>query len=109
MMVTLGNHRRFSLLLTASLLAVATAFGWLRARSEVSGDTAAHLRAAAAYYDSITVIERDAQPHIRGSATSVALGYLERLRLGLGSPFRLVDFALDDPRLDDSTRTRLAW
>ena len=109
MMVILGNHRRFSLLLTASLLAVATAFGWLRARSEVSGDAAAHLRAAAAYYDSIIVIERDAPPHVRGSATSVALGYLERLRLGLGSPFRLVDFALEDPRLDDSTRTRVAW
>ena len=109
MMVILGNHRRFSLLLTASLLAVATAFGWLRGRSEVSGDAAAHLRAAAAYYDSIIVIERDAPPHVHGSAASVALGYLERLRLGLGSPFRLVDFALDDPRLDDSTRTRVAW
>ena len=109
MMVILGNHRRFSLLLTASLLAVATAFGWLRARSEVSGDAAAHLRAAAAYYDSIIVIERDAPAHVRGSSTSVALGYLERLRLGLGSPFRLVDFALDDPRLDDSSRTRIAW
>jgi len=109
MMVILGNHRRFSLLLTAGLLAVATAFGWLRARSEVSGDAAAHLRAAAAYYDSIIVIERDAPAHVRGSATSVALGYLERLRLGLGSPFRLVDFALGDPRLDDSTRTGVAW
>jgi len=39
----------------------------------------------------------------------IALGYLERLRLGLGSPFRLIDYALHDPRLDDSTRTRLGW
>ena len=36
----------------------------------------------------------------------VALGYLERLRLGLGSPFRLMDQALQDPRLDDSTRVQ---
>lgn len=39
----------------------------------------------------------------------VALGYVERLRLGLGSPFRLIDYALHDPRLPDSVRTRLAW
>ena len=39
---------------------------------------------------------------------AVAVGYLERLRLGLGSPFRLVDLALSDPRLPDSVRTRLA-
>jgi hypothetical protein len=47
-----------------------------------------------------------------GSASTeaiVALGYLERLRLGLGSPFRLADFALQDPRLDDATRADLGW
>ena len=49
---------------------------------------------------------RDATPD---AETAIALGYLERLRLGLGSPFRLVDFALRDPRLADTTRTRLAW
>lgn len=38
----------------------------------------------------------------------VALGYLERHRLGLGSPFRLADQALHDPRLPDSTRADLA-
>ena len=41
--------------------------------------------------------------------TAIALGYLERLRLGLGSPFRLIDYALRDPRLADSTRTQLGW
>ncbi|HEY8484744.1 MAG TPA: hypothetical protein VIL13_09050 [Longimicrobiales bacterium] len=40
---------------------------------------------------------------------AVALGYLERLRLGLGSPFRLMDYALRDPRLSDSTRVAVAW
>lgn len=39
---------------------------------------------------------------------AISLGYLERLRLGLGSPFRLIDYALHDPRLDDSTRVALA-
>jgi hypothetical protein len=41
--------------------------------------------------------------------TAVAAGYLERLRLGLGSPFRLAEYAMDDPRLADTTRVRLAW
>src|SRR5689334_11060017 len=110
MMAVLGNHRRFSLLLTASLLGVVSTFGWLRARPEMSGDAAAHMRSAAAYYDSLVVIERAAATPARiRPATAVALGYLERLRLGLGSPFRLADFALTDPRLDDTARVRVAW
>jgi hypothetical protein len=110
MMAILGNHRRFSLLLTASLLGVVSTFGWLRARPEMSGDAAAHMRRAAAYYDSLIVLNRAAATPARvAPATAVALGYLERLRLGLGSPFRLADFALTDPRLDDSTRVRVAW
>ena len=40
---------------------------------------------------------------------AVAVGYLERLRLGLGSPFRLVDYVLADPLLADSVRQRLAY
>lgn len=41
-------------------------------------------------------------------AEVIALGYVERLRLGLGSPFRLMDFALQDPRLDPAARARTA-
>ena len=109
-MVILGNHRRLSLLLTASLLAVALVFGWLGTSADVSGDAAAHMRRAASYYDSLIVLERPAPERVRpDSVTTIALGYLERLRLGLGSPFRLADFALADPRLDDSTRSRVAW
>jgi hypothetical protein len=44
-----------------------------------------------------------------GETAAVAAAYLERLRLGLGSPFRLTEFALNDPRLDEPTRRRLAW
>ncbi len=43
------------------------------------------------------------------SADAIGAGYLERLRLGLGSPFRLIEYALQDPRLDGATRERLAW
>jgi hypothetical protein len=39
----------------------------------------------------------------------IGLGYLERLRLGMGSPFRLVESALRDPRLSDEMRHRIAW
>src|SRR5690348_9107204 len=108
MMAVLGNHRRFSLLLSASLLGVVSTFGWLRTRPEMSGDAAAHMHRAAAYYDSAVVLDRAATAR-PDSVTTIALGYLERLRLGLGSPFRLVDYALIDPRLDDSTRVRVAW
>src|SRR5947207_6371366 len=109
-MAIFGNHRRFSLLVTASLLAVVSAFGWLRTRPEMGGDAAAHMRRAAAYYESVVVLARVARvPAHADSVTTIALGYLERLRLGLGSPFRLVDFALADPRRDDSTRVRVAW
>jgi hypothetical protein len=38
----------------------------------------------------------------------IALGYAERLRLGLGSPFRLMDYALLDPRLSPAARARTA-
>src|SRR3982751_6917224 len=100
MMVILGNHRRLSLLFTATLLAFVSAFGWLRTRTEVSGDAAAHMRRAAAYYDSLIVLDRASSARSRSdSSTVVALGYLERMRLGLSDPFRLADFALADPRL----------
>ncbi len=39
----------------------------------------------------------------------IALGYAERARLGLGSPFRLVDYALRDRDLPDEVRTLVAY
>lgn len=48
--------------------------------------------------------DREIDPEI-----AVAVGYLERLRLGLGSPFRLIDQALHDPRLPDPVRRRTAY
>jgi hypothetical protein len=46
-------------------------------------------------------------PSIKPAEALAAL-YLERLRLGLGSPFRLVDQVLRDVSLDPISRTRLA-
>jgi hypothetical protein len=40
---------------------------------------------------------------------AVALGYLERLRLGIGSPYRLMAYALHDPRLTPTMRRVVAW
>jgi hypothetical protein len=42
-------------------------------------------------------------------ADAVAQSYLERLRLGLGSPFRLIDYALADRMLPDSARRLVAY
>lgn len=39
----------------------------------------------------------------------IAAGYLERLRVGMGSPFRLMEYALRDPRLTPATRVPLLW
>jgi hypothetical protein len=44
-----------------------------------------------------------------GLSEVISAGYLERLRLGLGSPFRLIEYALQDPRLDREERDRLGW
>jgi hypothetical protein len=53
------------------------------------------------------------QTEVRDSAPSttatISFAYLERLRLGLSSPFRLIDYALSDPRLDQPTRERVAY
>ncbi|HEV3049760.1 MAG TPA: hypothetical protein VGX50_05595, partial [Longimicrobium sp.] len=42
-------------------------------------------------------------------AEVVGAGYLERLRLGVGSPFRLMEYALLDPRLTAGERAPLVW
>lgn len=39
----------------------------------------------------------------------VAAGYVERLRMGAGSPFRLMEYALLDPRLTAGDRAPLVW
>jgi hypothetical protein len=51
----------------------------------------------------------DAGAPVVSATTAISLGYIERLRLGLGSPFRLAEQALEDPRLTISNREDVAW
>src|SRR4051794_2657480 len=102
--------RRFSLLLTASLLGVAVLLGWVRSRPPMSASSASQLGAATSWFDSTIVLARNGTPRgARGDALTVGLGYLERLRVGLGSPFRLVDQSLHDPRIDPRLAGRVSW
>src|SRR5262245_14743355 len=102
--------RRYSLLVTAVALAFAVLVGAVVDRPVVSANAASSLARAAAYFDSTVVLARNARPRgLRCDQLAIGLGYLERLRLGLGSPFRLTDEALRDPRLDQTAAPRVAW
>jgi hypothetical protein len=102
--------RRFSLLVTASLLGIALLIGWVSQRPAVSANAASALAAASAYFDSTAVLARGSSPvGARGDQLTIALGYLERLRLGIGSPFRLADEAAHDPRIEPRMRDRVQW
>src|ERR1043166_7460007 len=84
--------------------------GWASARPPVAAGAAVELARGTAYFDSTIVLARNARPAgARGDALTVGLGYLERLRLGLGSPFRLVDEVIHDPRVDPWLGGRVAW
>lgn len=102
--------RRISLLVTAVALAVAVLVEAVADRPSVSPDAASSLTRAASYFDSTIVLARNARPRgVRGDQLAIGLGYLERLRLGIGSPFRLTEEALRDPRLDPLLSSRVAW
>jgi hypothetical protein len=98
---------RFFLLLAATLGLLA---GCAQPPTPVPPDPARELRrgrlyAAALIRETRAVQEPDSVP----VEAALALGYLERLRLGMGSPFRMAEQALADPRLPDSLRAPLAW
>jgi hypothetical protein len=78
-------------------------------RMSVGPEIAGELRDGRSYAAALISGARKVSPDAVTPSTAVALGYLERHRLGLGSPFRLIDYALRDPRLDDSTRRSVAW
>lgn len=62
----------------------------------------------ARFGDSLTASAAVAPRAAVSFPSAVALNYLARLELGLGSPFRLVDLARSDPRLPSAWRPRLA-
>lgn len=102
--------RRVSLAVTVGLLGIAVMLGWVSARPALSANAAKELASATSYFDSKIVVARAASPRgIRGDELAISIGYLERLRLGLGSPFMLVSQALNDPRLGGPNRARVAW
>jgi hypothetical protein len=75
------------------------------APSGFSGDVDELLASGQAYAD--FVVRQPAE--VLSAPDVLAVGYLERARLGLGSPFRLIDFALRDPQLPEDVRERLAF
>ena len=93
--------------LAAALLAVA---GVAACRSAPIGPETARAFAGARAFEGRLVAAAERDP-VTPSDTAglLALGYLERARLGMGSPFRLVDFALQDPRLPAAMRDSTAW
>ena len=62
----------------------------------------------ARFDDSLTTAVRRAPTSRVAFTSAIALGYLARIQLGLGSPFRLVDLARTDPRLPIAWRGRVA-
>jgi hypothetical protein len=91
------------------VLAGASAFSGCT-RSEHAGlppDVRRELAAGRADLNGWLAIERAGG--VPADEAVIGLGYAERLRLGMGSPFRLVESALRDPRLSDSTRHTVAW
>ncbi|HXT14896.1 MAG TPA: hypothetical protein VN706_04660 [Gemmatimonadaceae bacterium] len=102
--------RRYSLLATASLLGVAVMIGAVNDRPSMSASAATRLARGTRYFDSTVVLARNAAPRgARGDALTVGLGYIERLRIGAGDPFRLADEALHDPRIDPWLGERVTW
>jgi hypothetical protein len=73
--------------------------------SAFSADVDGLLRGGVAYADSLAARGADELT----DAEIIALGYLERGRLGIGSPFRLISFLLRDERLEPETRERVAY
>lgn len=98
-------HRTL-ILLTLSLAAAVSGCGGI----DPSGPGPDVERALGAARDSATAwIAAGRGTNEPDARAAIALGYLERQRLGLGSPFRLMDFALNDPRLDPASRRQVAW
>ena len=108
-----GRTRLAPLAALLGVVALIGVFDAWRVRSartvQMSPEVAEQLAAGERYVDRIAARARSESGAPLGDGEVLVLGYLERLRLGLGSPFRLVEQALRDPMLPDSARTPLAW
>jgi len=81
-------------------LGVTAASAWQR-----NASTSERLNSAAAQFDALT----DGSPSDNQERAAIAWGYSERLRLGLESPFRLIESAARDSRLDKEERRTVSW
>ena len=99
------RRSRRTLLAAAALLAGAAACG----PAALGPETARAFEGARRFGAELQATAAHAPATPRDTAALLALGYLERARLGLGSPFRLVDFALNDRRLPPALRDSTAW
>ena len=96
-------------LLAALVIAVALAVASRGTRIPMTPEVAREMRVGGEF---AAQLERSLEATPAESisvADAVAGGYLERLRLGLGSPFRLIDYALADPLLSDSLRRLVGY
>jgi len=81
---------------------------WFGGKERERADIAREFALGSRWADSLErSLARQEAPRIEPGAAMAAL-YLERLRLGVGSPFRLIDFALRDPLLPEGMRRRVA-
>ena len=79
--------------------------GWTMATKLGNARANARLNSAAQQLDSLM----DRAPADAGRRVAIAWGYAERLRLGLESPFRLIEAAGRDTRLTPDERRTVAW
>lgn len=107
----LGGLRRYAILATALAISVIAGTGIWRSHVERTGARERELILEAgvglAFADSL---ERGitTKPFTSiSSPDALSALYLERLRLGLGSPFRLIDQVLRDPALDSKRAAEL--
>src|SRR5688572_3519090 len=90
----------------ALLLAVAMGLAYsLGSASERTRFATDRLNSAAERLDDLT----DGAPADDRKRAAIAWGYAERLRLGLESPFRLIESAARDPRLTADEQKTVAW
>ncbi|MGQ0646602.1 MAG: hypothetical protein ACT4P7_03465 [Gemmatimonadaceae bacterium] len=98
-------HARGWLVLATLAVAVGMAVaGFLesaRSRPKVGAEVASGLRFA----DSL---DRSADTRALAGSEALAPLYLERARIGVGSPFRLIEYALRDPQLSPERRRQVA-
>ncbi|HEX6534738.1 MAG TPA: hypothetical protein VF041_09070 [Gemmatimonadaceae bacterium] len=94
---------------TIVMLVVLTALAASCERMSVGPEIAGELRRGRAYAAALEARTRATPADSVGAIAAISLGYLERQRLALGSPFRLIDYLLRDARLPDSTRRAVAW